>query len=92
MKEGHTSAIYVRRNAHAMKSHTKTHSGKKPLKCTQCEYATNRNDYLKMHLLIHTGEKSYKCSQCDFATGLGQALKRHLMNTKAKQMQPMPIL
>ena len=43
-----------------------THSGEKPNKCNQCDYASYRAGDLRTHLKTHSGEKSNKCSQCDF--------------------------
>ncbi|KAL0169573.1 hypothetical protein M9458_034169, partial [Cirrhinus mrigala] len=57
--------------------HMKTHSGEKPYKCPQCNYASAHFDNLKRHHRVHTGEKPYKCRVCDYACGNLANLKRH---------------
>jgi len=44
----------------------RTHTGEKPNKCTECDYACSRADTLKTHMRTHSGEKPYKCSECDY--------------------------
>ena len=47
---------------------TQIHSGEKPNKCNQCDFASIQACDLRRHLKTHSGEKSNKCNQCDFAS------------------------
>ena len=38
-----------------MKDHLKIHSGEKPNKCNQCDYATSHAGHLRTHLKTHSG-------------------------------------
>ena len=57
------------------------HSGGKPNKCNQCDFASSRASDLRRHLKTHSGEKSHsgeKCSQCDFECSDPGSLRRHM--------------
>ena len=54
------------------------HSGEKPYKCNNCDYASAWAGDLKKHLKTHSGEKPYKCNHCDYASVQTGNLKRHL--------------
>ena len=56
----------------------KTHSGAKPNKCKQCDFASSQASNLRTHLKVHSGEKSNKCNQCGFAFTQASNLKTHL--------------
>ena len=56
----------------------KTHSGEKPNKCNQCDFASSRAANLKTHLITHSREKTNKCNQCDYASYQAGNLKAHL--------------
>ena len=58
--------------------HLKTHSGEKPNKCNQCDYASAPAGNLRRHLKTHSGEKSNKCNQCDYASSRADSLRTHL--------------
>ena len=64
-----------------LRTNLKTHSGEKPNKCNQCDYASSRADHLRQHLKTHSVEKPNKCDQCDFSSfevgNLMQHLKTH---------------
>ena len=63
---------------HSLRDHLKKHSGEKPNKCNQCDYASIRASTLRDHLKKHSGEKSNKCNQCDYASSRADSLRRHL--------------
>ena len=56
----------------------KTHSGEKPNKCNQCDFATLEVNNLRMHLRTHSGEKSNKCNMCDYASACPDKLRTHM--------------
>ena len=41
----------------------KTHSGEKPNKCNQCDFASSQAGHLRRHLKTHSAEKSNKCDK-----------------------------
>ena len=46
------------------------HSGKKPNKCNQINYALFNAGDLRKDLKTHCGEKSNKCNRCDYTLEL----------------------
>ena len=70
-----------------LRKHLKTHSGEKPNKCNQCDYASSETSKLMTHLKTHSGEKSNKCNQCDYATIYASDLRRHLKTHLRKNKQ-----
>ena len=58
--------------------HLKIHSGEKPNKCNQCDYASSRVYNLRIHLKTHSGEKTYKCNMCDYASSRADVLRTHM--------------
>ena len=56
----------------------KTHSGEKPNKCNQCDYASSDASNLRTHLKTHSGERSNKCNQCNYASSQAGHLRTHL--------------
>ena len=63
---------------HSLRDHLKKHSGEKPNKCNQCDYASIRASTLRDHLKKHSGEKSNKCNQRDYASSRADSLRTHL--------------
>ena len=43
---------------------THTGTGKKTLKCEECQKRFSLKSNLNLHKLIHTGEKTFKCDEC----------------------------
>ena len=58
-----------------MDQNFKTHSGEKPNKCNQCDFASSQIGNLRRHLITHSGEKPNKCNQCDFASSQASTLR-----------------
>ena len=54
------------------------HSGEKPNKCNQCDYASSEASKLVRHLKMHSGEKLNKCNQCEYKFFRADTLKKHL--------------
>ena len=54
------------------------HTGEKPNKCNQCNFASSQVDHLRVHLKMHSGEKPNKCNQCNFASSEVHHLSVHL--------------
>ena len=48
---------------HMMQGHT----GKRPFKCVQCNFASAQSSYLKTHMRTHMMERPFKCNQCEIA-------------------------
>ena len=48
--------------------HKLIHSGEKPHKCTQCDYATAQTGYLRDHIKTHSTEKPNQCNWCEFSS------------------------
>ena len=45
----------------------RTHAGKKPDQCSQCEKSFTENGNLDQYIMIHAGEKPYQCTHCEKA-------------------------
>ena len=60
------------------RTHFKTHSGEKPNKCSQCEFASSLSDDLRRHLKTYRGEMPNKCNQFNYASSESSHLRRHL--------------
>ena len=69
-----------------LKIHMKTHTGKKPHLCTQCDYSSARLGSLKRHILTHTGEKPHKCTQCDYSSTRLECIKRHILTHTGERL------
>ena len=59
-------------------TYMKKHSGEKPNKCDQFDYASSYASALKTHLKMHSGEKQNKCNQCDFTSFQAGNLRKHM--------------
>ena len=58
---------------HMMQGHT----GKRPFKCVQCNFASAQSSYLKTHMRTHMMERPFKCNQCEKTYKSKQELTRH---------------
>ena len=70
----------------------KTHTGEKPNKCNQCDYASSQAGKLRRHLKMHGGEKSHKCNPFDDASSQAGDLRRHLKTQSGEKSNNMPSL
>ena len=77
-RKTNAAIVTVSSYASALNRHWKTHTGERPNKCNQCDYATSCADVLKTHLKTHSGERPNKCNQCDFASSRAEHLRTHL--------------
>ena len=55
----------------------RTHSGERPNKCNQCDYASFQKKHLKVHIKTHNSKKSNRCNRCDYASFQASNLRRH---------------
>ena len=60
-----------------LRRHLKTHSGEKPNKCNQCDFASSQAGDLRRHLKMHRGEKPNNCNWCGYAFSVPDNLRRH---------------
>ena len=65
----------------------RTHTGEKPFKCKECNFAWTVASILKTHVRTHTGEKRFKCSKCDLAFAQADNLKQHITRTYTGEKQ-----
>ena len=81
----------LRLNASALNRHWKTHTGERPNKCNQCDYATSCADVLKTHLKTHSGKSQTNATNANMHALL-QAIWGHIYEKtqwwKAEQMRP----
>ena len=68
------------RNA-VFQTHSKkqVHEGKKPHKCSICDYSCSTTKNLKKHVeAVHDGKKPHKCSICNYSSSTKGDLKKHV--------------
>ena len=68
-----------------LRSHLKTHSGRKSNKCNQNDYASSNASNLRWHFKTHSGEKPNKCNQCNYASFLEGNLRTHFKSHSGKK-------
>ena len=61
------------------KKHIFIHSGEKPHKCTQCDYASSQAPTLSDHIKTHSLQRPFQCKFCDFSSIQKKSLTEHLL-------------
>ena len=82
-----TSEANVTPWASNLRKHLIMHSGKKPNKCNQSNYALFNAGDLRKHLKTHCGEKSNKCNRCDYTSSQTYHLRTHLITHSGKKQK-----
>ena len=55
------------------------HGGKKPHKCSICDYSCTSKGSLKIHIdAVHEGKTPHKCWTCDYSVASMSTLKSHI--------------
>lgn len=62
----------------SLKSHSATHSTRKPYTCKECGATFTQNGSLQVHLRRHRGEKPFKCITCGNNFTRAHSLKVHM--------------
>ncbi|XP_043923136.1 zinc finger protein ZFAT [Protopterus annectens] len=68
---------YFMKNGSDLQRHIWAHEGKKPFKCSVCEYATRSKSNLKAHMNRHCTEKTHLCDMCGKKFKSKGTLKSH---------------
>ena len=57
----------------------KVHEGKKPFKCSICDYIFSQKEDFTRHIVsVHDNKKPYRCSICDFGCSKKGYLNKHI--------------
>ena len=76
-RKTNAAIVTVSSYASALNRHWKTHTGERPNKCNQCDYATSCADVLKTHLKTHSGKSQTNATNVTMPI-LGQAIWGHI--------------
>ena len=76
-RKTNAAIVTVSSYASALNRHWKTHTGERPNKCNQCDYATSCADVLKTHLKTHSGKSQTNATNVTMPI-LGQAISGHI--------------
>jgi len=69
---------YVGKTKQKLENHTRTHTGAKPHKCTECKMAFAKSCNLTTHMRTHTDAKPHECTECKMAFARSDALTKHM--------------
>ena len=69
----------------ALKDHMLIHTGEKPHRCTDCDFACRQKSQLKQHKRVHSDERPHQCNECGKSFRHSRTLKEHMLTHNDKK-------